>query len=91
MGDANDFDIDDLMNELNLEDELAEQMRRDEEMMLQAELAELEADPGLASELAERRAAEALKKSIEENKRRAAEKRQQYVLLFLSGLFCTCF
>lgn len=68
------------MDELNLEDDLAEQLRREEEAMLAAELATLEADPSLAAELAEKRAAEALKRNIEENKRRAAEKRAQYVL-----------
>lgn len=76
---ADELDIDSLMDELNLDDDLAEQLRLEEEALMAAELAKLESDPSLASELAEKRAAEALKKSIEENRRRAAEKRAQYV------------
>jgi hypothetical protein len=72
---AEDFDIDDLMAEMDLEDELSAQLRLEEEAMLAAELAQLESDPSLAQEVAERRAAESLKAKIEENKRRAAEKR----------------
>jgi hypothetical protein len=66
-----------MMGDIDDESILAEQL-----MMAEAEAMALH-NPEMAKEISEQQAAENLKKKIAENKRLAAEKRQQYDLKFI--------
>jgi hypothetical protein len=72
-----------MMGDIDDEQILAEQLMKAEQEALAL------ANPGMAREISEQQAAENLKKKIAENKRLAAEKRQQYVLFLILGFELT--